>query len=279
MKAVPGEAGAGIEAGSGDGPGQLPAGMGGIGLLHKTRGLGGGEEGRGCPSAASAARWDQSGGGKAAAWRGWKAPTRFNPSLAKPLPLHGGKPPFIREQSSGEWGDVTGTSPVLPAQVRWCKIGQSDRGSRWRGDHIDFIPPTPPPPSSGAPAGGRKRARATCSRAQQPAAPSLCHDITAAPGEGGGDPAGSCGLGWGRAPRPPPARPLLPRRLFISLPSDSLSVIPHNRRFLPGQVPCPMAPTGVPHGPSPVKCSSRHLVRGKTLSQSDILSQVLPSST
>lgn len=228
MKAVPGEAGAGIEAGSRDGPGQLPAGMGAIGLLHKTKGLGGGEEGQGCPSAASVARWDHI-GGKAAARRGWKGP-RFNPSLAKPLSLHEGKLAFTREQSSGGWGEMTGTSPMLPAQVRWCKIGQSGRGSRWRGDHTDFIAP-----SSGAPAGGRKRARATCSRARQPAAPSLCHDITAAPGEGGGDPAGSCGSGWGRAPRPPPARPLLPRCLFIFLPSDSPSVIPTTGVFSRGR--------------------------------------------
>lgn len=52
----------------------------------------------------------------------------------------------------------------------------------------------------------------------------------------------------------------------------------YKKRFLSGQDACPMAPTGVPPGPSSVKRSSWYLVRGKTLIQGDILSQVLPTS-
>lgn len=51
MKRIPGEAGAGIEAGSWDGPGQLPAGMGESSFYTKTEGSGGREGGQGCPSA------------------------------------------------------------------------------------------------------------------------------------------------------------------------------------------------------------------------------------
>lgn len=97
-------------------------------------------------------------------------------------------------------------------------------------------------------------------------------------GEGGDDPSGSCGLGWGPSPTsssdPGAASPAVhfPAQRFPL--RDS-----RKRRFLPGQDACPMAPTGVPHGPGSVKCSSRHLVCGKTSIQGDILSQGLPSST
>lgn len=94
-------------------------------------------------------------------------------------------------------------------------------------------------------------------------------------GRGGDHPAGSCGPGWGRAPRP-----LRPGRCFpaVYFPAESFPLRDsHKRRFLPGQ--CPMAAAGVPYRLSSVKCSSWHLGSNKTLIQGDILSQVLPSST
>lgn len=114
VKAVPGEAGAGIEAGARLGLGSCPQEWGEWGFTRNRRARGRGD--RAVPALPAQVRWDQL-GGKAAAPGGWKCPIRFNPSLAKALPLHGEKPAFIRAQGvqddGGEDRDVPSAGRVL----------------------------------------------------------------------------------------------------------------------------------------------------------------------
>lgn len=79
----------GLRQGAGMGLGSCPQEWGNRAFTQKQRAQGDG-------AVPAQVGWYQS-GVKAAAQRGWKGPTRFNPSLAKSLPLHGGKTAFIKE--------------------------------------------------------------------------------------------------------------------------------------------------------------------------------------
>lgn len=150
----------------------------------------------------------RSGAGAVGPDRGWNGPTRFNPSLAKPLRLPGGKPALFRgrgqRRPQHRWG---GVKPRVKAR------------EPWRGNYTDFNSPQPPC-SSGA---RRGEGNEPGPLAQEPGSQRLLPCAMTSPQRRGGGAmiGGVLRAGMGLSPRAPPARPgdasplfVLPRCLF-----------------------------------------------------------------